>query len=334
MALASATMLADELITNVELTISAFPEAGETVQTNSFTVSVPEGAGYNPYTRSFFEGDDYISNENYTFLSGHTYEVGINIAPLEGYEFPSNNNMGDLSQITTSINGEEPYSQYGAWAGKPIVVLHAQFTIEGELQDETVTHVDLSISSFPKDGEDIYNNSFTVSALGEGYEFSGMLDFFENEAILSGDDIYFQEGHTYVVAMQVTLKEGYTFPVDEYGFTDPEQISITINGEEPYHSYIVEVGDPVLWVQAQFTVEHIEKITDVSLTISAFPLAGETVLTNSFAVSVPEGAGYNPYIWTFFDDDDYISDESYVFQQGHTYIVEINSAGGLWFSFI
>ena len=49
--------------------------------------------------------------------------------PLEGYGFPSYNNMGDLSQITTSINGEEPYDQYGAWAGVPIVILRAQFTV-------------------------------------------------------------------------------------------------------------------------------------------------------------------------------------------------------------
>lgn len=153
LALASATMLADELITNVELTISAFPQADETIMTNSFAVSAPESAGYVPYIWSFFENDTYIGDQDYVFLSGHTYMVEINVAPLEGYEFPNDGEYPITNALTMTINGEEPYGYYGAWAGVPIIVLQAQFTVGNVGIDENAQDSKVRARKVLRDGK-------------------------------------------------------------------------------------------------------------------------------------------------------------------------------------
>ena len=119
-----------EEITEVAITIPSFPKLNETVGTNSFEASVPDGAGYTIDNRSFFdEENNYLDHDDYVFTAG-TYVVELGIFPKTGFAFPNDGtDCADGTKITMTVNGEDPYGWYGAWAFVPVLVLKAQFTL-------------------------------------------------------------------------------------------------------------------------------------------------------------------------------------------------------------
>ena len=119
-----------EEITEVAITIPSFPKLNETVGTNSFEASVPDDAGYTINNRSFFdEENNYLDHDDYVFTAG-TYVVELGIFPKTGFAFPNDGtDCADGTKITMTVNGEDPYGWYGAWAGVPVLFLRAQFTL-------------------------------------------------------------------------------------------------------------------------------------------------------------------------------------------------------------
>lgn len=119
-----------EEITEVAITIPSFPKLNETVGTNSFEASVPDDAGYTIDNRSFFdEENNYLDHDDYVFTAG-TYVVELGIFPKTGFAFPNDGtDCADGTKITMTVNGEDPYGWYGAWAVVPVLVIKAQFTL-------------------------------------------------------------------------------------------------------------------------------------------------------------------------------------------------------------
>ncbi|MBR5677017.1 MAG: hypothetical protein IKX20_02650 [Paludibacteraceae bacterium] len=119
-----------EEITEVAITIPSFPKLNETVGTNSFEASVPDDAGYTIDNRSFFdEENNYLDHNDYVFTAG-TYVVELGIFPKTGFAFPNDGtDCADGTKITMTVNGEDPYGWYGAWAGVPVLFVRAQFTV-------------------------------------------------------------------------------------------------------------------------------------------------------------------------------------------------------------
>ena len=118
-----------EEITEVAITIPSFPKLNETVGTNSFEASVPDGAGYQIMNKAFFDNESNLLSNSYVLVAG-TYIVEIGIWPKDGYAFPATpTDDADTEKITITVNGDAPHSTYGAWAGGPVLFVLAQFTV-------------------------------------------------------------------------------------------------------------------------------------------------------------------------------------------------------------
>ena len=256
-----------EIVSKVELTITE-PEPGDEM---SFTASTPSRAGYTVGARQLVSSSDWDVQWTDADDVNHVYERGSVFEADKSYEvfirFRNSDSrkytFADESSLTVTINGKNAliYSTDNGY------VAYRRFEVKRKKIEEialTVTEPRIDASpvysaSKPSDADYAVDTSYNTAGFRLGVAWT-------KGAANLADGAKFEADQSYSVLVSV-------IPVNtvKYEFTDPENITATVNGRA---ANVIKIS--AFRYSVWYTFDLSATITDIAVTIPE-PIEGEQI---------------------------------------------------------
>ncbi len=303
-----------QVIYETELLDLPAPSLGDTLQTGSFQVAVPEGAGYTAKADWGYFVTDPVTSETSIELvdsvngtnvvqNGRNYQLLVNITPANGYEFSES--------VRTKA--------YGVWH-QPDHVVPEQSVVFTRIFSfrQLITDVEITAAA-PEIGP--------VSSAAEPTVPSDAHYTISNVQWLDSDHYIpvsvFEAGHEYELQISIAAKEGYEFQ---------RGTSVVFNDEEIGEIDLPSPENPTVLMIRPMSVSFKDTLNLAEIRLDNVPVmkVGERASTD---VTISEGASYvtAEVYWNVWNDErESFEPFSGVFEDGKIYelVISVGVASG------